>query len=273
MNSDYEAAYHSNETLTESSFKNCFDNILKHTSLSQLEDVKKIKEWYEYKDKDTKEKVLRVVDVIGNELTQIVTIPYLESLIKKLEFKTEKREISLKDTEIGLFDTDIHPYVEFRHLLNGQSIHSIKFKFHINIITNIKKLTAKLIDNHPVFFIERLKIELKITLIGIETDILDKSIPINPLLKPIDLGKGKMEIDHLELFTKKSNTRNSEQSELQQELIKSTDKIECSKCYGQIPYRSIFCNQCGSKVDTSSLLISSNNKTITSDIPMKRSPL
>lgn len=50
-----------------------------------------------------------MLDIIGNELTQIISIPYIGLLIKKLEFKTENREISLKDTEIGLFDTDIHP--------------------------------------------------------------------------------------------------------------------------------------------------------------------
>jgi ribosomal protein L40E len=191
---------------------------------------------------------------MGNEIAEHVTIPYIESLTKKLEFNTENSEISINNpVEIGLFDTDIHPYVEFGKVVSQVKVQSIKFKFHLNIITRIKKITAKREGKDLVFDIQKLGIELKLMLIRIDIYSVNEAVATNPLKAPIRIGRDSFEIDHIVLSTKDSKVKFKEsKTQLNENNQSMTNGVLCLNCNNNNPENSIFCNRCGSKLDLES---------------------
>ena len=89
--------------IIKSRLKQFFHTILKDSEISQLDDIKGIAKWYEKKDTDRNGMISNIIDKMGNELAEHVTIPYIESLTRKLEFNTENKEISINDPiEIGI---------------------------------------------------------------------------------------------------------------------------------------------------------------------------
>jgi ribosomal protein L40E len=237
--------------IVESRLKQFFHHMLKDSKISQVDDIKGIANWYHKKDTDKKGMVSSIVDKMGNELAEHVTIPYIESLTKKLEFNTENKEISINNpVEIGLFDTDIHPYIEFGKVVSQVKVQSIKFKFHLNLITRIKKITAKRDGKDLVFDIQKLGIELKLMLIRIDIYSVNESMATNPLKAPISIGHDTLEIDHIVLSTKDSKVKFTESKQQLDENSQSIiNGVVCVNCNNNNPENSVFCNRCGSKIN------------------------
>ena len=82
---------------------------LRNSKFNELKDLKSVEDWHNEKKKEKKENIFNIVDKIGNELVNQVIPPYISSLTKKIEIKSQLKQITLTDIEIGLIDTDIHP--------------------------------------------------------------------------------------------------------------------------------------------------------------------
>ena len=169
--------------------KQFLKDALRNSKFNELKDLKSVEDWHNEKKKEKKEGIFNIVDKIGNELVSQVMPPYISSLTKKIEIKSQLKQITLTDIEIGLIDTDIHPYIEFIKLINNIKTASTKFKFHLNMVTYIKKIIIKSTNTGTILDIENMGIEIKFLLVGIEVYFQDISLPLNSLKQPITIAK------------------------------------------------------------------------------------
>jgi ribosomal protein L40E len=254
------------DILVESKLKQFFSKLLKDSKVSHMDDIKGIASWYGKKDKDRKGMVSKIIDKMGNELAEHITVPYVESLTNKLEFNTVNKEISYNNPiEIGLFDTDIHPYVEFGKVVNQVKAQSIKFKFHLNMVSRIKKITARRDGKDLVFDIQDLGVELKLMLIRIDIYSVHESLATNPLKAPISIGKSSFKIDHIVLSSKDKIKFAKTEQQTDEYSQTNTNGLICHNCNNDNPKESNFCNKCGSKIDLELSLSHSSTNNIKYD--------
>lgn len=209
-----------------------------------LQNLKSLEEWYNEKKNKKKETILNIVDRMSNEIVNQVVPPYISSLIKKIEIKSQLKQITLNDIEIGLIDTDIHPYIEFIKLFNSIKTASTKFKFHFNMVTYIKKIKIKAINTELLLDIEKMGIEIKFSLVGIEVRFQDISLPLNSLKEPITIANSKIEIKNLSFPFSKTNVQRNYGKD---SIVKQIKNI-CRNCQNNNPFGSNFCNKCGSEL-------------------------
>jgi len=239
------SSYNSHVDLNEK-LKHFIKEALTNSEFNGLQDLKSIEEWYNEKKNKKKETILNIVDRMSNEIVNQVIPQYISSIVKKIEIKSQLKQVELTDIEIGLIDADIHPYIEFIQLFNNIKTASTKFKFHLNMVTYIKKIKIKPTNTELLLDIEKMGIEVKFLLVGIEVRLQDVSLPFNSLKEPITMANGKIEIKQLSFSFNKSNSEGN----FRTDTIINHEKNICKNCHNDNPIGSNFCNKCGSNLLT-----------------------
>ncbi len=240
----YSSSSSNSYAILNDKLKQFLKEALRNSKFNELKDIKSVEDWHNEKKKEKKEIIFNMVDRISNELVNQVIPPYISSLTKKIEIKSQLKQITLTDIEIGLIDIDIHPYIEFIKLINNIKTASTKFKFHLDMVTYIKKIKIKSTNTGPILDIENMGIEVKFLLVGIEIHFQDIALPLNSLKEPITITNGKIEIKHLSFPFSKSN---AEGNYAKDTIVNQMESI-CKNCHNNNPPGSNFCNKCGSKL-------------------------
>lgn len=159
--------------------------------LKQSKDFKTIEGWYR-RAKKTSDNISNPSSVSVEMIKELLhhVYPHYSNII------IEKSDMNIKSIDSGLqsdFDTEIvtmKPYVEFVKIINGKTMSTSKFKFQLNIRTNVSLF--KDINNPESECIEIKKL-------GIELEVLLLQMPYHYLSEPIKLTTKTFQIQNIKL--------------------------------------------------------------------------
>jgi hypothetical protein len=165
--------------------------------LKQSKDFKTIEGWYSQVTK-TSDNISNPSLVSGEMIKELLNhaYPHYTNII------IEETDINIKSTDGGVqSDLDLgivtmRPYVEFVKIVNGESVHTSKFTFELDIRTYIS--IFKPVNNSTSEYMELKKL-------GIELEILLLHMPYFYLSEPIKLTTKTFEIQNIRLPRKRQD--------------------------------------------------------------------
>ena len=243
----------------------------------QADGVKTISGWYkeakQYKDEkqqdgDNKHAILSsIANRTINELIKYVKPCYKDSIIKGIGINTHFKEGSA-EMNCNVEFVSIKPFVKFVKQANGREAVSATFRFQLNSSVYINKLqihanstaaAGKSID------IDRLGVELELTLLQVTMSSMQMPMPVTSLNKPIKLVSKKFEIKNISFHLGRSLTNKNEVETLDSLGSVARQKVQisitCQKCGNQNQSRFSFCNICGTSIQSSCKNCSNTNPT------------
>jgi hypothetical protein len=200
------------------SFGFAFD---KNKEFEQLEGVKTIADWYkegkEYKeerqkDGDNKHTILSLIaNRIIDQLVKHVEPYYKDSIINSIGVNTHfKKDDTKMNFNVGFIS--LKPFVKFVKQVNEQDVTSATFRFQLDTSIDINKLeihasSAPATIGDKSIDIEKLGIEMKLSLLQLNISSMRMPVPVITLNQPIKLLNIKFEIDNLSFSIKHSSAK------------------------------------------------------------------
>lgn len=230
----------------------------------QSEAVKTISKWYketkEYKaerqeDGDNKHAILSSIsNKTINELIKHVEPWYKDSIIQNIGINTHFKEGKTQMNCNVKFEP-IKPFVKYVKQINGQESVSVTLRFQLNSSIYINKLqihTNSIAGTGKSIDIDKLGVELELTLLQISMSSMQISAPVTSLNKPIKLVSKKFEVKNISFNQGRSSTDKNEVGSLKS-VAQQKDQIliTCQKCGNQNQSKSNFCIICGTSIQSS----------------------
>lgn len=228
----------------------------------QLDGVRTLANWHkqakEYKqereqDGDNKHAIpSSIANKTIEEIVKNVEPCYKESIIKSIGINTHfKSGVTKMNCNVEFIS--LKPFVKFVKRVNGRDNDSVIFRFQLDSNIYINKLQIHDEKEVKSIDIDKLGIELKVTLLQV---IIETPVTTISIDKQIKLLSKKFEMDNLLFHLKRPTTNSTKFGALN---LSSTDNtgekgnisISCQKC-GNLSQPSFkFCNTCGSSLQSS----------------------
>jgi hypothetical protein len=221
----------------------------------QLDGVRTLADWYkeakEYKqererDGDNRHAILSsIANKTIDEIVKNVEPCYTESIIKSIGINTHFKSGANK-MNCNIEFISLKPFVKFVKRVDGDDNSCVIFKFQLDSSMYINGIQIHDEKEVKSLGIDKLGIELKLTLLHV---IIESPVSIISFDKPTKLVSKKFEVDNLLFHLKRPATNSTKFGALNLSSTanigaKSNISITCQKC-GNISQGSFkFCNTC-----------------------------
>jgi hypothetical protein len=211
----------------------------KKGELRKLKDVKTLIDCYkktrEHKQQIDEQGVLSfVVNKITQELLKQVEPYYVGSIVRNIEIQTRIKKEDGDTVELNAkidFDASLKPYVEFTIEVNKKKSYLVRFRFQIDTSAHVRKLRfTDDADKGKSIHIEKLEIEIELSLLQMEfSDLIASSSQIS-FNKKMKLGSKSFEIHDLSLYSR--------------DVSSKKESMVCPECNTINPLGSKYCTNC-----------------------------